>query len=167
MRGFHDQLRQGPSSLFTLLGYSSISIAYVIIWTWWRGWWCLELNAVAQVDHEDILVSFDVVSLFTMVPIGEALYLLSWHFDEDIFKLFCHVLTSSIFRFNNQFCEQTNGVAMGLPLFPVIANFFMEHFEETALKGVTTSPSAGFTMWMTCSSSCPMVQASCQSSLTT
>jgi hypothetical protein len=33
---------------------------------------------------EDILVSFDVVSLFTMVPIVEALRLLSWHFDEDI-----------------------------------------------------------------------------------
>jgi hypothetical protein len=33
---------------------------------------------------EDILVSFDVVSLITMVPIVEALRLLSRLFDEDI-----------------------------------------------------------------------------------
>jgi hypothetical protein len=65
---------------------------------------------------EDILVSFDVVSLFTMVPIVEALHLLSQHFDEDILRLFHHVLTCSFFRFNSQFYKQTDGVAMGLPL---------------------------------------------------
>jgi hypothetical protein len=32
----------------------------------------------------DILVSFDVVSLFTMVPLEEALRLLGRHFDEAI-----------------------------------------------------------------------------------
>jgi hypothetical protein len=37
-----------------------------------------------RAGHEDILVSFDVASLLTMVPIGEALRLLSRHFDEDI-----------------------------------------------------------------------------------
>jgi hypothetical protein len=93
----------------------------------------------------DILVSFDVVSLFTMVPTGEALCLLSWHSDEDILRLFRHVLTSSFFRFNGQFYKQTDGVAMCLPLSPVIANFFIEHFEETALEVTTHKPSAGFT----------------------
>jgi hypothetical protein len=52
---------------------------------------------------EDILVSFDVVSLFTMVPIVEALHLLSRHFDEDILGIFHYVPTSSFFRFNRQF----------------------------------------------------------------
>jgi hypothetical protein len=65
---------------------------------------------------EDILVSFDVVSLFTKVPIGEALHLLSWYFDEDILRLSCHALTSPISSFNSQFYEQTKGVAMGSPL---------------------------------------------------
>jgi hypothetical protein len=36
------------------------------------------------VGPRDILVSFDVVSLFTMVPLEEAFRLLSWHFDEAI-----------------------------------------------------------------------------------
>jgi hypothetical protein len=52
---------------------------------------------------QDILVSFDVVSLFTMVPIQEALRLLSRHFDDAILRLFRHVLTSSFFSFNDQF----------------------------------------------------------------
>jgi hypothetical protein len=56
---------------------------------------------------EDTLVSFDVVSLVTMVQIGEALRLLSCLFDEDILRLFRHVLTSSFFSFNDQFYEQT------------------------------------------------------------
>jgi hypothetical protein len=55
--------------------------------------------------------------------------LLSQHFDEVTLRLFHHILTSSFFSFNGQFYEQTNGVAMGSPLSPVIANYFMEYFE--------------------------------------
>jgi hypothetical protein len=73
-----------------------------------------------------------------MVPLEEALRLLGRHFDEAILRLFRHVLTSSFFSFNGQFYEQTDGVAMGSPLSPVIANYFMEYFEEMALE------SAGF-----------------------
>jgi hypothetical protein len=116
---------------------------------------------------EDIPVSFDVVSLFTMVPIVEALCLLSRHFNKDILKLFCHVLNSSLFRFSGHFYEQTDGVAMVLPLSPIIAHFFMEHFEETALERATHKPFGLFryvddtiVIW-------PMVQASCRIYLTT
>jgi hypothetical protein len=85
----------------------------------------------------DILVSFDVVSLLTMAPIAEALRLLSRTIDEYIPRLFRHELTSSFFRFNRQFYEQTDSLTMGSPLYPVIADVFMEHFEETALEGAT------------------------------
>jgi hypothetical protein len=100
-----------------------------------------------------------------MVPIGEALCLLSQQFDEDILRLFHHALTSSFFSFNSQFYKQTDSVAMGSPLSPVIANFFMKYSEEMALEGQPTSPSAGFTTLTTHSSSDPMVQASCQAFL--
>jgi hypothetical protein len=46
-------------------------------------------------------------------------------------------LTSSCLSFNGQFYEQTDGVAMGLPLSPVIANYFMGYFEEMALEAAT------------------------------
>jgi hypothetical protein len=92
---------------------------------------------------EDILVSFDVASLLTMAPIVEALRLLSRQFDE-ILRLFLHVLISAFFRFNGQFYEQADGVAMGSPSSPVIADFFMEHFDETALEGATHKPLCWF-----------------------
>jgi hypothetical protein len=79
-----------------------------------------------QVDTHDIMVSFDIVSLFTKVPISEAMDLLGRHFEEDVLGLFRHVLTTSYFTFNGQFYGQTDGVAMGSPLSPVIANFYME-----------------------------------------
>jgi hypothetical protein len=86
-----------------------------------------------KVDPHDIMVSFDVVSLSTRVAIKDIIDLLGRHFEEDILRLFRHVLTTSYFSFNGQFYEQINGVAMGLPLSPVIVNFYMENFEEGAL----------------------------------
>jgi hypothetical protein len=68
------------------------------------------------------MVSFDV-SLLTQVPIRETMSLLSRHFEEDIMRLFRHVLTASYFSFTGQCYEQIDSVAMGSPLFLVIANF--------------------------------------------
>jgi hypothetical protein len=79
-----------------------------------------------------------------MLPVVEALRLPNRHFDEGILRLFRHVQTSSFFRFNGQFYEQTDGVAMGSPLSPVIADFFMERFEETALEGAIHKPLCWF-----------------------
>jgi hypothetical protein len=90
------------------------------------------------------MVSLEVVSLFTKVPIMDSLELLSHHFEDDILALFKHVLTSTYFCFNGQFYEQTDGVAMGSPLSLVIANFFMEDFENKATEQVTHKPVCWF-----------------------
>jgi len=86
------------------------------------------------------MVSFDVVSLFTNVPIVDPLELLSQHFEEDVLALFKHVLTSTYFCFDAQFYEQTDGVAMGSPHSPVIANFFIEDFEKKAIEQAKHKP---------------------------
>jgi hypothetical protein len=97
-----------------------------------------------HVGLQDIMVSFDVVSLFTRVPIRETMSLLSRHFGEDILTLFRHVLTSSYFCFAGQFYEQIDGVAMGSPLSPVIAKFYMEVFEDMALDRAPHKPLCWF-----------------------
>jgi hypothetical protein len=97
-----------------------------------------------QVQPGDLMVSFDVVSLFTKVPVDDSLSLLSHHFTDDILELFKLVLTSTYFCFNYQYFEQTDGVAMGSPLSPVIANFFMEDFEERALNQATLKPTCWY-----------------------
>jgi hypothetical protein len=67
------------------------------------------------------MVSFDVVSLFTKLPIKETMDRRGRHFEQGIIRLFRHVLTNSYFTFNGQFYGQTDG-AMGLPLPLVLAN---------------------------------------------
>jgi hypothetical protein len=93
-----------------------------------------------QVDTRDIMVSFDIVSLFTKVPIKETMDLLGSHFEEDILGLFRHVLTTSYFTFNGQFYRQTYGVAMGSLLSPVIVNFYMEDHKKAALESAPLKP---------------------------
>jgi hypothetical protein len=68
------------------------------------------------------------------VPIRETMDLLGRHFEEDNLGLFRDVLTTSYFTFNGQFYGQTDDVAMGSPLSPVIANFYMEDYEKAALE---------------------------------
>jgi len=88
----------------------------------------------------DLMVSFDVVSVFTSGPVEESLTLLSQHFNKDILALYKHVLTSTYFCVDGQFYEQTDGVTMGSPLSPVIANFYMEDFEMKAIKQAKYKP---------------------------
>jgi hypothetical protein len=52
-----------------------------------------------HVNTRDIMISFDIVSLFTRVPIKGTMDLLGRHFEEDALGLFCHVLTTSYFSF--------------------------------------------------------------------
>jgi hypothetical protein len=90
------------------------------------------------------MVSFDILSLFTRVPIRETMDLLGHHFEEDILGFFRYILTTSYFTFNGQFCGKTDGVAMGTLLSPLIANFYMEDYEKAALESAPLKPRCWF-----------------------
>ena len=104
----------------------------------------VKILADIRLEPNDIIVSFDVVSLFTRVPLMDTLKLLDARFDKDTVNLFHHVLTSTYFKYDGQFFEQRDGVAMGSPLSPVIANFYMEDFEEKALSSAPLRPKCFF-----------------------
>ena len=99
------------------------------------------------------MVSFDVVSLFTRVPVEEALQVISelLHQDETLMDRtaipapdLCHLielcLKSTYFRFGDLFYEQVEGAAMGSPLSPVVANLYMEAFEKQTLEAALWRP---------------------------
>ena len=86
-----------------------------------------------------MLVSFDLESLFTQVPINTLNIIKAPHkVLSDLIPLIDHCLTTTYFSYNNQFYEQTLGAAMGSPISPVIANIFMEHFAKEALRKTST-----------------------------
>jgi hypothetical protein len=104
----------------------------------------VKISESLRVKPEDLMVSFNVVSLFTRVPTVDSLEILSHHFEEDVLALFKHVLTSTYFCSDGQFYKQTDGVAMGSPLSPVIANFFMEDPVKKAREQAIHKPVCWF-----------------------
>ena len=95
----------------------------------------------------------DETSLFTKVPIAEALEVIGRRLEEqeaadrrttlsvESVKRLLHLfLTSTYFMWNGRFYEQMEGAAMGNSLSPVVANIYMEHFEELALESAEFKP---------------------------
>jgi hypothetical protein len=55
------------------------------------------------------MVSFDMVSLFTEVPIVGSLELLSHHFEGDVLALFKHMLTYTYFYLMDSYMNKLTG----------------------------------------------------------
>ena len=92
-------------------------------------------------EQDEIMVSYDVNSLFTEIPLDETIdYVIDQIYNEGklaplmsktIFKrLLARVTKGSVFSFNNKLYKQTDGCGMGNPLSPVLANIFMCKLEE-------------------------------------
>ena len=106
---------------------------------------CAEEIRSLSVKEEDLLVSYDVSALFTNVPLKETINIIvdkaftddwfnrTYNLNlqrQDLMKLLEVSTSNQLFQFNGQLYEQTDGVAMGSPLGPLMANVFMCHLEE-------------------------------------
>jgi len=98
-----------------------------------------------EITRGDILVSYDVTSLFTNVPRDETIQILADKAFNDAWLNKTHKLNLSrdqlidllnaatknqLFQFNGNLYEQTDGVAKGSPLGPLLANVFMCSIED-------------------------------------
>ena len=96
----------------------------------------------------DNLVSFDVCSLFTKVPIDSILEYLSnelVHHElplpvSHIISLTRLCICDCKFIFNGEFYQQIFGMAMGNPLSPLLSNLYMEFFEKRFLPNIINIP---------------------------
>ena len=90
--------------------------------------------------------SFDVNSLFTNVALDETIQIcLAPTLPRSVLKVLLEFATKkSHFIFNGQYYDQIDGVAMGSPLGPVLANFFTCHFKEKWVLNNNSRPSVWF-----------------------
>ena len=100
-----------------------------------------EFNSLTFSDK--FLISFDVESLFTNIPLDETIDIaINLIFKNkpsfpicksDLKQLFSFATSQTHFLFNGNFYDQVDGVAMGSPLAPVLANLFMGFHEQSWL----------------------------------
>ena len=106
-----------------------------------------------KLERGKCLTSFDVTALYTSIPVTDALEVIKRRLEQDtglprrttwssenILKLLEFCLVNTYFLFNGQFFEQTKGAAMGSPVSPIVANIYMEAFEERALSTALHPP---------------------------
>jgi hypothetical protein len=99
----------------------------------------IEKVSETKVTDDEILVSFDVVSLFSSIPIGEALqnmndWLIKRRTDPSRIKGYLNVMKNcmenNFFMFRDKVYKQTEGTCMGSRLSPFIADIFIKTFRD-------------------------------------
>ena len=85
------------------------------------------------------------MSLFTNTPIPKTMEIIKTRLQkdttltdrtrleiEDIMTLLDFVLNTTYFTFRNTIYQQKFGTVMGRPVYPIVANLFMELFKQEA-----------------------------------
>ena len=112
---------------------------------------------LVHIGEDKELVSFDISALFTSIPVPTALDVINHWFCEhiedpeakhkygcsfkhtiglekdEVMHLLKLVLENCVFMFQDKFFKQLHGAVMGSPCSPVVANIYMEYFEDLAL----------------------------------
>ena len=106
------------------------------------------LSFVQELTTTDLsnkyMVSFDVMSLFTNIPLNECIdlavsYITKGNTElklskDDLTKLFTIATAQTHFLFNGKVYDQIDGVAIGSPIAPVLADLFLGHYENVWLN---------------------------------
>ncbi|XP_066933971.1 uncharacterized protein [Clytia hemisphaerica] len=108
-----------------------------------------DLESISIADDEE-MVSFDVVGLFTNVPLKHTIDIIlnriyekneiKTNIPREDMKLLLEMCTKNVhFTFNQKIYTQIDGVAMGSPLGPVIAGIYMVDLETKRVPELTES----------------------------
>ena len=104
--------------------------------------------------HSNQMVILDVVSLFTKLPTDETLAVVRDKLAADplleertcipidnLMEILTFCVETSYFGMESDIYRQEEGLAMGSPLSPVLANIYVEYFEEMAFGSTSLKPS--------------------------
>ena len=106
-----------------------------------------ELKTLKHLSPTSKMVSFDVVSLYTNIPLTETINIILNHLyndenpppsipKDDMVKVLEFATKLSHFSFNGQLYDQIDGVCMESPLAPLFAEIFLQDFETKHLPSI-------------------------------
>ena len=93
-----------------------------------------------KITENTKLMSLDVKDMYTNIPIIDTMKLIKENnltnieYKEEIIECLRICLQQNYFRFNNKFYIQKEGLPMGSPLSPIIAEIFMNDFENKIIE---------------------------------
>ena len=108
-----------------------------------------KLKAAGEVPKGAILVTADVVRLYSSIPHSEGLDILKKQYEnypnkkvstEDIGKMADFVLKNNLFEFDSKFYKQISGTAIGTKFAPPYTCIFMDHIETEFLNTQDIKP---------------------------
>ena len=101
-------------------------------------------NEILSLNSIPFMCSFDIVSLFTSIPVKETIELcLDLYKDVTLVhnltrsqfrKLLIYCVQENHFCFEGQYFDQIDGVAMGSPLGPTLANIIVTFRKECSFQ---------------------------------
>ena len=106
---------------------------------------------ISKQNPNSYLVSFDVESLFTNIPVVDTINIITDQLFPAHDSVYCGftktefttllnlAVNDNHFVFNNEIYKQVEGMAMGSPLGPTFANIFMSFLENQYLQNCTDS----------------------------
>lgn len=103
------------------------------------------------VGPNEVLVSFDIISMFTSIPVWLVIQILRENIDkiapltnnepECLIKIIEFILTDcAVFKANGKVYKQKGGIGMGGVISPIIARLVMEHIFEKIQKKLEILP---------------------------
>ena len=102
-----------------------------------------------QLNSESYMVSYDIESLYTNIPIDETIQILLDQMNEEnlvrnaekkeLKRMLLQATGNSYFIFNGQYYKQKEGLAMGQPLSTPLANAFLAYHEKKWIQDCPSS----------------------------
>jgi hypothetical protein len=105
-----------------------------------------------EVHENHNLITFDIKDVYINIPITETLNIVKTkflqnndtHIAHQVLILLKEVLSQNYFTFQQRIYQPEQGIAMGSPIYGIIAEIFLQHFEDTNIKHLLDTKNLAF-----------------------
>lgn len=110
-----------------------------------NGYELIEKLKKLKINKKTKIVSYDIVNMYSNIPVNETIEIIknqllkTENINEvnNIITIIRNICMQNYFTFDNKFYLQEEGLPMGMPLSAVMAEIYLNRFEEYIVKGIT------------------------------